>query len=254
MGVFWLVTAVVLAASCGGKAARDRAAGAVRLRSGDVGGALASLRAAAEAAPRDPEIWTLLGDAQFEAQRYEEADRSYRTALEHDPRAARARRHLAQLALRRGRRPEAERLIREVVAQRPRDPDSQLALGNLLAARDDLGGAQAAFAAALARAPRHQAALYDLGRVLLRQGEVDRAEAAFVRLGEVAPRAPYGPYGRALVAAHRQQAEAACEALAEAVRLGLADRRAVERDPELAPIRRAPCVALALASLEGVRR
>jgi Flp pilus assembly protein TadD len=254
MGVFWLVVTALLAVSCGGKAARDQAAGAVRLRSGDVGGALASLRAAAEAAPRDPEVWTLLGDAQFEAQRYEEAERSYRTALEHDPRARRARRHLAQLALRRGRRPEAERLIRELVAQSPRDPDAQLALGTLLAARDDLGGAQAAFAAALARAPRHPAALYDLGRVLLRQGEVDRAEATFTRLSEVAPRAPYGSYGRALVAAHRRQPGTVCSALATSVRLGLADRRAVERDPELAAVRREPCVAATLASLDGGRR
>jgi Flp pilus assembly protein TadD len=249
-----VVVVLLLAASCSARGVRERALGAVRLRGGDVSGALAALRAAAEAGPRDPETWTLLGDAQFEAQRYEEADRSYRTALDLDRRQSRARRHLAQLALRRGRRPEAERLLREVAAQTPRDPDVQVALGNLLAARGDLGEAQAAFATALARAPRHQAALYDAGRTLLRGGEVERSEAMFRRLARVAPRAPYAAYGLALVAAHRQQPEAACAALAEAVHLGLADRRAVERDPELAAVRRAPCLAGALpAGAEGRR-
>jgi hypothetical protein len=63
----------------------------------------------------------------------------------------------------------------------------------------------------------------------------------------VAPRSPYGAYGLALVGAHRRQTEEACAALGRAVGLGLlGDRRAVERDPELAPIRRAPCFAVAL--------
>jgi Flp pilus assembly protein TadD len=254
MGVFPLVVVGLLIASCGGKGARERAAGAVRLRAGDVGGALGDLRAAAARAPGDSLTWTVLGDAQFEAQRYDEADRSYRTALELDPRAMDARRHLAQLALRRGRRPEAERLLRELAAATPRDPDAQLALGTVLAARGDLSGAQAAFTAALASAPRHQAALYNLGRILLRAGEVDRAEATFGRLDEVAPRAPYAAYGLALVSAHRQQPDAACVALVRAASLGLADRRAVERDPELGPVRRAPCVLALLTSLDEGRR
>jgi Flp pilus assembly protein TadD len=254
MGVFWLVVAGVLAGSCTGQSGRERAAGAVRLRAGDVGGALRELRAAAEADQKNAATWTLLGDAQFEAQRYEEADRSYRTALELDRNTFTARRHLAQLALRRGRRPEAERLLRELALQAPRDPDAQLALGNLLAARGDLAAAQVAYTAALARAPRHQAALYNLGRVLLRAGEIDRAQTVFQRLTEVAPHAPYGPYGLALVGAHRQQSEVACAALARAVGLGLADRRAVERDPELGAVRRSPCLAIALASLGEVRR
>ena len=40
--------------------------------------------AAVEISPTDRAAWSLLGDALFEAQRYEEAEKSYRTALDLD--------------------------------------------------------------------------------------------------------------------------------------------------------------------------
>jgi Flp pilus assembly protein TadD len=247
-----LVTLLLLV-SCGGKAVGHRAAGAMRLKAGDVAGALGELRQAVQADPGDPEAWTLLGNALFEAQRYEEAEKSYRTALDLDRRLRPVRRSLAQLALRRGRRPEAERLLRELAAEDPRDPDGQIALGTLLASRGDLGGARAAFSQALATSPRHPAALYNLGRTLLRAGDVAGAEAAFTRLETVAPHAPYASYGMALVHARRHEAEPACQALSRALERGLSDRRAAERDPELAPVRQFPCFSLILATREERR-
>ena len=236
-----LALALALVPACEGKGGRARASGAMRLQRGDVAGALADLRAAVAAAPRDADGWWFLGDALFEAQRYEEAEKAYRSALELDPGLRPARRSLAQLALRRGRIPEAERLLRELAAAAPRDIDAQLALGTLLAARGDLAGARAAFAAALAFAPRNAAALYNLGRAHLRAGDVAAAEAVFTRLGAAAPYAPYAAYGRALVATRRGHADPACADLATALRTGLSDRRAVERDPELAGLRGRPC-------------
>jgi Flp pilus assembly protein TadD len=242
---------VVLLVACGGKAAGHRAAGALRLRAGDVAGALGELRVAVQANPADAEAWALLGDALFEAQRYEEAEKSLRTALELDRGTHPVRRALAQLAVRRGRLPEAERLLRELAAEAPRDPDLQVALGTLLASRGDLGGAKAAFERALAAVPRHAAALYDLGRAHLRTGDLAGAQAAFERLDKVKPEAPYAPYGLALVHARRHENEAACAALYAALGRSLFDRRAAERDPELAPVRHLPCFGELLVRREG---
>jgi Flp pilus assembly protein TadD len=242
---------VVLLVACGGKAAGHRAAGALRLKAGDVAGALGELRVAVQTSPADAEAWALLGNALFEAQRYEEAEKSYRTALELDRGSRPVRRSLAQLAVRRGRLPEAERLLRELAAEAPRDPDVQLALGTLLASRGDLGGAKAAFAQALAAAPRHAAALYNLGRAHLRTGDLAGAEAAFQRLEKLTPQAPYAPYGLALVHARRHENEPACAALYTAIGRALFDRRAAERDPELAPVRHLPCFSELLAAREG---
>lgn len=241
---------VVLLGACGGKAAGHRATGALRLKAGDVAGALSELRAAVQVDAADPEAWALLGNALFEAQRYEEAERSYRTALELHHGSGPVRRSLAQLAVRRGRLPEAERLLRELVGATPRDPDLLLALGSLLSARGDLGGARAAFQQALAAAPRHPAALYDLGRAQLRAGDLAGAQAAFERLEEVAPHAPYAPYGLALVHARRHEHEPACAKLLEALSRAPFDRRGAERDPELTPVRHLPCFSL-LTAREG---
>src|SRR3954470_3823791 len=112
--------------ACGGKAVGHRAVGAMRLKAGDVGGAVAELRAAVQVAPEDPAAWGLLGDALFEAQRYEEAEKSYRNALELNHADPSVRRRLAQLAMRRGRIPEAERLLREIVSHPAGDPDAQI--------------------------------------------------------------------------------------------------------------------------------
>jgi Flp pilus assembly protein TadD len=245
-----LALAALVLVACGGKAAGYRAAGAMRLKTGDVAAALGELRVAAYTSPGEPQAWALLGNALFEAQRYEEAEKSYRTALELDRGARPVRRSLAQLAVRRGRLPEAERLLRELSAEAPHDPDLLLALGTLLAARGDLGGAKAAFVQALAAAPRHPAALYNLGRAYLRAGDLTAAQAAFDRLELVAPHAPYAPYGQALIHARRHQADPACAALFTALGRGLFDRRAAERDPELAPVRHLPCFSLLLAARE----
>jgi Flp pilus assembly protein TadD len=242
---------VVLLVACGGKAAGHRAAGALRLRAGDVAGALGELRVAVQTSPSDAEAWALLGNALFEAQRYEEAEKSYRSALELDRGSRPIRRSLAQLAVRRGRLPEAERLLRELVAEAPRDPELQLALGTLLASRGDLGEAKAAFGQALAAAPRQAAALYNLGRAHLRTGDLAGAQAAFERLDRVKPEAPYAPYGLALVHARRHENEPACAALYAALGRALFDRRAAERDPELAPVRHLPCFSELLAAREG---
>jgi Flp pilus assembly protein TadD len=242
---------VVLLGACGGKAAGHRAVGALRLKAGDVAGALSELRAAVQVSPADPEAWALLGNALFEAQRYEEAERSYRSALELDHGSRPVRRSLAQLAVRRGRLPEAERLLRELAIEVPGDPDPQLALGALLAARGDPNGAKAVFYRALAAAPRHPAALYDLGRTHLRTGDLAGAQAAFERLDQVAPHAPYAPYGLALVHARRHENEPACAMLRTALGRSLFDRRAAERDPELSPVRHLPCFTELLAAREG---
>jgi Flp pilus assembly protein TadD len=240
----------LLVISCGGKSAGHRAAGAMRLRAGDVAGALGELRAAVQVGPTDGEAWALLGNALFEAQRYEEAEKSYRTALELDRKSLPIRRALAQLAVRRGRLPEAERLLRELAGQAPRDPEMELALGTLLAARNDLGEAEAAFRRALAAAPRQPAGLYNLGRARLRAGDLAGAEAAFTRLDAVARQAPYAPYGLALVHARRNEGQAACDELERALGRALFDRRAAERDPELAPVRHLSCFSLLLATRE----
>jgi Flp pilus assembly protein TadD len=242
---------LVLLVACGGKAAGHRAAGALRLKAGDVAGALGELRVAVQTSPSDHEAWALLGNALFEAQRYEEAEKSYRTALELDRGSRPVRRSLAQLAVRRGRLPEAERLLRELAAEAPHDPDLQLALGTLLASRGDLGGAKAAFGQALAATPRNAAALYNMGRAHLRTGELGAAQAAFERLDRVKPEAPYAPYGLALVHARRHEHEPACAALYAALGRGLFDRRAAERDPELAPLRPLPCFNELLVAREG---
>jgi Flp pilus assembly protein TadD len=251
--VGWGLLALLALVSCGGKASGHRAAGAMRLKANDVAGALSVLRVAVQVDPGDWGAWSQLGNALFEAQRYEEAEKSFRTALELDRTLRPVRRSLAQLAVRRGRLPEAERLLRALVEEDPREPDAQLALGTLLAARGDLPGARSAFQAALAAAPRHPAALYNLGRVRLRTGDLPGAQESFERLAKVAPQAPYAFYGLALVHARRHEAEPACLALSQALQRGLSDRRAAERDPELAPVRHLPCFSLIMASTETPR-
>lgn len=241
-----IALALAFFASCSNRIAAPQAAANLRAKRGDLAGALAELRAAARIGT-DAVVWTGLADALFEAQRYEEAERSYRTALSQAPSSRGTRRGLAQLLLRRGRLDETEALLTALAREAPFDTDAQLALGTLLVARGDLTGGRRALETALTQAPRHAAALYNLARLDIKTGDLNAAERRSQELERTSPKAPYGSYARALMAAGRGRSDLACRALAEAQARGLADPRAVERDPELAPVREAPCLKALLS-------
>src|SRR5262245_3922135 len=234
-------------AACSGTGARHQATASLLLKRGNVAGALDEARAGVKENPASAAAWTLLGNALFEAQRYDEAEHAYRSAVGADADARDARRGFAQVALRRGRLGEAESALRELLGRSPGDLDARTALGALLLARGDVAGARQSFEAVVRRAPWHAAALYNLGRLHLRHGDSGAAEAAFAKLERATPGMPYSSYGRALLVARRGQPDEACAALDQAIGQGLSDRRGIERDPELGPVRAAPCFQALLA-------
>jgi tetratricopeptide (TPR) repeat protein len=231
---------VLLIAGCSSEAARHKAAGNVLFKQGDLDGAAREYRAAAVAAPKDPNAHTLLGNALFERSAWDESRREYQAALELDPTARAALQGLATLELRQDHPAQARALYERMITAQPRDGEAHAALGKILFAQGDLDGADRHLRDSLTYAQNDRSALYTLGLVLAQKKDQEQANAIFDRLERLTPDRAYAPYGRAVAAAAAGHDDTALEQLSVAFARGIDDPSEVEREPGFARLRENP--------------
>jgi Tfp pilus assembly protein PilF len=235
-----LALIAMFVAACSQEAAKHKAAGNVLMRRGDLVGAEKEYRAALAIDGKDSNAHTLLGDALFEEEKYDEAARELDAALATDPNARAALQGRAMVHLRKGERDRAKALYERLVQNEPRDPEAQSALGKLLYASGDLDGAERHLRDALVWAQNDAAALYTLGLVLAKKKDRVQANAIFDRLDALVPGRAYAPYGRAVAAAVSNDADEALKQLAVALERGVDDLQQVENDEAFAALKSAP--------------
>ena len=183
-------------------------------------------RAAAEAAPSDPDALCTLGLAQSELD-VDAALATFRSALARAPDHTLSRYNLALLLKRLDRLDEAIAELMRVIAREPR-PEAQYALGVAWWHRGDAARATAAFEATIALEPKHAEAYHKLGVVRAAEREWDGAAAALRRSLELRPDVPEVHLSLARVLSASGDEAAARAHLARAERL----RHESEREHE----------------------
>ncbi|MGO8698019.1 MAG: tetratricopeptide repeat protein [Limisphaerales bacterium] len=103
-------------------------------QTGDISGAVESLRRVARLLPQTPDSWQCLGMALGSAKRDEEAIAAFKEAIRLSPESVVALNSLAELYARANRLPDAEREFREVLRRKPYWGPAHLGLGKVLEA------------------------------------------------------------------------------------------------------------------------
>jgi len=177
---------LILLAACGGPdpaAAPSReqalAEAASLMQQGEQDGAIARLRAAIGAAPRDPDLLCTLGRALHLGTRLGEAEAAYRECLAVDPRRVEVWLHLSEIWLEQGRLDEAMQAVDRIAAVRGVGPQVNYQRGFILSKQGKFAAAETELRAALDKRPDHADAWYVLGLNAQRQGRDTDAIAAF---------------------------------------------------------------------------
>jgi arylsulfatase A-like enzyme/Tfp pilus assembly protein PilF len=159
-----------------------------RAATGDLGGAIAALRAGREAAPTDGSLpqregsyWERLGDRTRAIQAYE-------AALPLSPRSAWLRMRLGELVRDNGDLDRAVSFMREAVGLDGATASYWNSLGMVLGAKGDFVQAEQAFQEAAKRDETSAKYAYNLGLALFRQGKTAEAAPYFQRTLKLDPR------------------------------------------------------------------
>jgi Flp pilus assembly protein TadD len=150
-----------------------------RLRTGDLAGAEARLKAVLDAVPGDADARHLLGLVAFRRGRYEEACEAIGAAVALRPDVALYRGNLGRARAAAGRLEEAEEALGAAIACEPGHADFHYDLGLVRARRGRTEEAVACYRAAIAREPAHAEAHNNLGSALASLGRRDEAEASY---------------------------------------------------------------------------
>jgi tetratricopeptide (TPR) repeat protein len=116
-----------------------------------------------------------------EAERWEEAEATYRRLLKLSPRDGIAHFNLANVLAAEGRRGEAEDCLRRAVAFEPGMAEAWYNLAHLLESKDEMGAARSCLERALDIDRDFADAVYNLARLRLKAGEPAAAAALFER-------------------------------------------------------------------------
>ena len=193
--------------------------------------ALAIARSIQKRLPKDPVGFSLEGELEARAGRWQAAAAAYAAALQRNPATDTAVRVHSSL-LRAGNTAEAERMAAEWLKSHPKDGTFIYHLGDEATARKDWARAEAQYRAVLALQPRHAAAMNNIAFIMATQrkpGAVAMAEQALAILPD-----------RATLLDTLSVAQEAEDQLAKALET---QKRAAELDP------RNPMLRLRLAQL-----
>jgi cytochrome c-type biogenesis protein CcmH/NrfG len=111
------------------------------------------LRSASAAQPDDTDVLLQLGEAYFYAQRYQQAERTFRTVLDKDPGNATATVRLAMVWQADGDSQRAEDAIKTVLEQTPEHQEAHYSLAIVYFSQDSIDEAKAEWVAAAAIDP-----------------------------------------------------------------------------------------------------
>ncbi|MBF0126707.1 MAG: tetratricopeptide repeat protein [Magnetococcales bacterium] len=172
---------------CPGHGLAWKLLGLARMGQGEMAAAVAPLRNAREALPRDDEVHRALGLTWYALERHPDAERAFRHSLAIVPDDPVTLYNLGNLLKLQGRLEEAESSYGRALELQPDFAQACNNLGLLLCEQDRLPEAGQLLRRAVALAPDYFDGLYNLGNTLDRLGEVVEAEAAFLQALRIKP-------------------------------------------------------------------
>jgi Flp pilus assembly protein TadD len=228
--------------------------GLVRARGGDRRAGEELLRRSVELDPADTRLRINLATFLRRADRLEEAEYVYRSALQLAPASRVARHGLVQTLEAMGRGHDAEMQCRALVEEDRTDPDGWAALGFVLGNQNRLAEAQLAYRQALSLDPANGAVHRRLGTLLAQQERAEEALAALERAESLGTRGFELEFARGVALTQLDRLEEAEHAYAGAAalrprnaetQLNLARVRQARGDPDFvrslaAAVREAP--------------
>ena len=161
--------------------------GRLKVDAGDLDGAIACYKAGLAACPGSVKLMRSLGTCCLEADRLEDAARSFHDVLRAASREPDSYYDVGQLRLRQGRSDDAMRMFEQALTFDPRHVPSLTMVGILSQRAKDWDRAIVAFGLAAEAAPEDPIANQNLGNILLEIGELQRAKEALDRAREIAP-------------------------------------------------------------------
>ena len=164
------------------------------LRHGDRERALSQARQALVAAPGNPEVFGLLGDAYENLGQLSEAESAFTSAVtlvgpEASRRASRYRARLASFLARHGQGERAVALWPQVLKTTPNDPWVRMELAYTLEQRGDGSGALVEYQTASGLARGDPLVQWEIGRAMSRAGHLREAISAYEAAASLSPRA-----------------------------------------------------------------
>ena len=154
-------------------------------RSGDAVNSLKLAEIAVGKLPKSPRLNCWLGFQLMRVSRFEESERSLRTALELDPEYEPSYFVMSDVLVHEGRYEDAIGFLQEAVRKRPNDSESRLLLGRALAGAERLDEALSALDSAVRLSPDDPFAHLELSRAHMRTGDTDKANLAAARYREL---------------------------------------------------------------------
>jgi serine/threonine protein kinase/Flp pilus assembly protein TadD len=223
----------------------------------DLEAARAASTRALELAPDLAEAHAARGLALGLSEQYEAAEREFESALLLAPQLYEAHYFYARTCLMWGRTERAARLFEEASRVKPEDVQSLVLLGLAYRKLGQEERSAAAYRAGLEKGQRHLELNPDDARVLYlvaqchaELGHRDECLEGGRKARALGPDDPYVLYGIACLFTRLGEADEAADHFAHSVRAGFRNRRWIESDPDLDPIRDHPRYLEAVATLE----
>lgn len=163
--------------------------------------------------------YTALGTAQFLAQKYEEAERSFARSLELQPAAPETHQNLGRMQLARGRAAEAAASFERALAQRPGNAEDRLLLAQALETAGETARAEELARALAGELPQRVEPLLVLATAALKRRDAVAALESLERALALEPRNALVWYQRARAYLLRDDARNAVAAFRNAVEL-----------------------------------
>ena len=226
----------------------------------DLEHARAASARALELAPDLAEAHASRGLALSLSQDYTESEREFESALLIDPDLYEALYFYARTCMVQKNWQRAARLFEQASRVKPEDIQSIVLLGLCYRTLGLAERAESTYRAALERGHRHvdmnpddARALYLVAQCHVELGEKDKGREWGQRARALGPDDPYVLYGIVCLFAGIAENEEAAACFEQAVSAGFRNRRWIEMDPDLEPIRDHPKYRAALASLDDVQ-
>lgn len=225
---------------CHSEGAKHKAAGNIYFREHQWREAEKEYRQALTINPKDAIAFTLLGNTFVEMGREADAEDAYRRAIKLQPTDRAALYGLATLALRKSDFTHASEWLSRVIAIEPQDAEAHAALGKIYFAQKQWPTAEVHLRHALVGMQNDAASLYLLSLAVFETGRSDEALQLLDRLNQFEPKAPYAPYGQALVFAGTGNADKSLVALSVAAERGFTSWDKVAAEPRFAAVVKLP--------------
>ncbi len=215
-------------------------------------------RRAVELAPYLAESHVALGLALTLDERFEEAEQAMEAALRLDNRSYDAHYFYGRLCFQQGEIEQTARLFERAAALDPSEYQAACLLAQVYEAMGHAEAAQAQYRTGFERAQRHlelnpnDVRAISLGAAgLLMMGQQKRGLEWTRRAAAMAPEDPIVAWNTACNLSRAGEPEAALDHLERAVALGIADRRWLEHDPDMNPLRDHPRFLAVMESMSS---